>query len=364
MTKKYKVLDTCWHLGHQYELLKNPHFDWSIVMTSQRKWEWTIRGLDMPATYVPYVEPDKYDLAILHLDQACIDPTLGKSQLFRQMKAATEGMPRVIIQHGTPMLEGYTEDEVINGTEIKKAKSGDFIKIDGIKDLVGDIPMIVNSYKAKERWGWGEVIWHGMSPEEWWDLPKEPRVITSISPAGMSDEYYGRRFLESVRSILGQDYGIHHSWSLVTYTPENDVKRFHKNAFDAYRNWLGRSLIYFDPTGDSPMPRARTEAMLSGACLVTADNHDVERFINPGENGFIVPRDAVATAKLIAELIYDHPKETERIGKMGKETAEEKFDVRRFSDDWLAFAEKVIGGYSGKDQQKEQKEYEKLKKAI
>lgn len=354
--KKLKVLDTCWHLAHSWELLKNPEIDWYYLMNNYRRWEWTIRGSDFPATWVPYIEPGLYDFAVLHLDQSCINPRLGKSKLFREMKVATEGIPRVVIMHGTPMLEGYTEEFVLNGGESKIANSEEFEKFQGIKELVGEIPMIVNSYQAKKRWGWGDVIWHGLSPDEWWDLPKEPRIITTVSPAGMSDDYYGRRFLESVRSILREEYGIRHQWVIVDYVPEQDCGRKHHNAFDAYRDFIGRSLIYFNPTGDSPMPRARTEAMLSGCCVVSTAQHDVERFIESGQNGFIVPKDAYAAAKLLADLIYKYPKQAQEIGQKGKATAKETFHIDRFSKDWIAMIEKVKGGYSGKDQERTEPE--------
>lgn len=340
-------------MAHSWELLKNPGIEWSYLRNTYRKWPWTIRGSEMPGKWISYYEEGKYDIAILHLDQSCIDPALGKSRLFREVKAQIKDIPKLVIMHGTPMYEGFTEDVVLNGGQVKKKNSEEFMQWQGIKELVGDLPMIVNSHRSKERWGWGDVIWHGLDPDEWWDLPKEPRIITTVSPAGMSDEYYGRRFLGSVRSILAENYGIKHQWLMVDYIPEQDCSKKHHNAFDAYRDYIGRSLIYFNPTGDSPMPRARTEAMMSGCCVVTTNNHDEDRFINSGVNGFIVPKDAHATAKLLADLIYKYPKEAAAIGQKGKQTAHETFHIDRFSTDWLNFIDKVRGGYSGKDQQKE-----------
>lgn len=353
MTKKLRVVDHPWHLAHSWELLKNPGIDWFYLMNTYRKWPWTIRGSEMPATWIPYHEEGKYDLAILHLDQSCIDPLLGKSRLFREVNESIKDIPKIVIMHGTPMYEGYTEDVVINGGEVKRRNSEQYVKFKGIKELVGDLPMIVNSHRSKERWGWGDVIWHGLDAKEWWDLPKEPRIITTVSPAGMSDSYYGRRFLESVRSILAEEFGIKHQWLMVDYVPEQDCAKKHHNAFDAYRDFIGRSLIYFNPTGDSPMPRARTEAMLSGCCIVTTNNHDEDKFIKSGENGFIVPKDAYATARLLADLIYKYPEEAAMIGQKGKQTAIETFNIDRFSQDWLKFIDKVMNGYSGKDQQRE-----------
>lgn len=357
MKRKLRVYDHNWHLAHQYELLKNPNIDWFVQLNTYRKWEYTIRGkyLNELATPVAYYEPGKYDVAILHLDQSCINPRLGKSKLFREIDSVITDIPKIVIMHGTPMYEGYTEDLVKNGGDVKIPNSTAFEYWPGIKELVGDKVMVVNSHRSKERWGWGDTIWHGMSADEWWDLPKEPRVITMISPGGMSDDYYGRRLLEAVRNILSDKYGIKHQWVMNDYIPEQDCKRYHKNAFDSYRDFIGRSLIYFNPTGDSPMPRARTEAMLSGCCVITTNNHDEDMFIKPGINGFLVPKDAYAIADLIGSLIYDHPDEAIRMGQAGKETATKTFDVNRFSADWVKLIEKVLAGYTGKDQQKEAK---------
>ena len=321
-------------------------------MNTYRKWPWTIRGSELPAKWVPYYEKGKYDMAVLHLDQSCINPAFGKSRLFRELNKTIKDIPKVIIMHGTPMLEGYTEDMVLNGGKVKIPGTDKFEHWEGIKELIGDIPMIVNSHKAKERWGWGDVIWHGIEPDDWWDLPKEPRVIMQVTPAGMSESYYGRRFAESVRSILNEDYGIKLVWITVDYIPEQDTSRVHKSAFDAYRDFVGRSLVYFNPTGDSPMPRSRSEAMLAGCCVVTTINHDVDKFIEPGVNGFIVPRDAFATSKLIADLIYKNPKEAEAIGQAGKQTAKEVFSMERYSNDWHELIKKVLNGYTGKDQKR------------
>jgi hypothetical protein len=46
--------------------------------------------------------------------------------------------------------------------------------------------MVVNSHTAAsdKEWGFGHPIVHGMDPGEWFDLPKEPRIFTALSPAG------------------------------------------------------------------------------------------------------------------------------------------------------------------------------------
>ena len=104
--------------------------------------------------------------------------------------------------------------------------------------------------------------------------------------------------------------------------------------WDEYRNFLGRSLIYFNPTRQSPMPRSRTEAFLSGCCVITRDGQDVEDFVTDKENAIIVPRNPKAIADIIESLILDYKKAIS-IGNAGKDMAQKVFDIKRFQQDWL-----------------------------
>ncbi len=97
-----------------------------------------------------------------------------------------------------------------------------------------------------------------MDPDEWFDLPKEPRVVTMISPGGL-DKYYDRAFFMAIREELAER-DIYHCHITVDWRAKD---------WEEYRVLLGRSLIYLNPTKESPMPRARTEAMFSGCCVLT-----------------------------------------------------------------------------------------------
>lgn len=193
--------------------------------------------------------------------------------------------------------------------------------------------MVVNSHQAQKQWGWGKVIIHGMSADEWWDLPKEPRVVTMISPGGLP-AYYDRTFLEYVREDL-RERDIEHCHITVDFSARN---------FNEYREFLGRSLLYFNPTRQSPMPRARTEAMLSGCCVITTPTQDASNFIQNGKNGFLVPRNPKFVADLIEELLND-PERAIKIGQAGKETAQKIFTWDRFQQEWQEFLRFVIEDY-------------------
>lgn len=337
-----KIFSLPWHVAHQHELLKlNSEngfpFEWTYLVQHTRKWGEQFRPMPKHLKWVPYYEPGKYDLALLHVDQQCLIPELGKSIVFKEIRSQIKDIPIIVINHGTTvyperfmqmaMLDGYKETEK-DGEEWAKRKMKEL--------LVGVSAMVVNSHQAKEMWGWGETIIHGLDPDEWFDLPKEPRSVTVLSPSGIGNKYYGRLLLEETRNILREKYGISHLWV------GDDVGGIEfASSFDMYREMLGKSLVYFNPTFGSPMPRSRTEAMMSGCCIVTTKHHDVESFIKDGENGFIVNDNPEESAEVIASLIFDYRRAV-KVGQEGKKTAIELFNGKRFRQDWVNLIEKVL----------------------
>ena len=334
--KKIKVFSLPWHVSNQYEMLKLS-FEWHYLIQHTRKWSDTARPLPDHVKWELYYEPGKYDLAILHVDQQCISPKIafGKSTVFREIRAQIHDIPIIVVNHGTPVYpevfiqmaaeEGYRETEEA-GEEWGKKKMKELLK--GIDAIV------VNSHEAQRQWGFGEAIIHGLDKDEWYDLPKEPRAITVISPAGMGEKYYGRTFFRQTRDVLKEKYGFDISW-----VGENG--NFAPN-WHTYREYIGKSLVYFNPTIGSPMPRSRTVAMISGACVVTTKFHDADTFIKNGENGFICKLNPQDAADKIAWCLT-HYKESVAIGKKGRETAIKLFDKKRFQRDWINLVERVLG---------------------
>ena len=339
--KKIKIFSYPWHVSHQYELLKmNPEngcpFNWHYLIQYTRRWSKEARPLPEHLKWVTCYEEGKYDLVVMHIDQQCLDPDIarGKSILFREVKKQVKDTPMICINHGTPVypeiLPQYAEKNGMGNTEqagIEWAKKK-------MKELMEGIEvMVVNSYEAEKMWGFGHTIIHGMDKDEWWDLKKEPRIVTVLSPAGMGNRYYGRLLLRDTRQVLAEKYGIKTVWI-------GEDGHFFK-SWNEYRNFLGRSLVYFNPTLGSPMPRSRTEAMLSGCCIVTTENQDADRFIQDGVNGFLVKNNPEHCAKVLAERIFDYKGSVE-VGQKGKETAVKLFNWVRFRYDWVKFIREVL----------------------
>jgi glycosyltransferase involved in cell wall biosynthesis len=275
---------------------------------------------------VTHFEKGRYDYAILNIDQQCGNSNLNKSVLTKQMKAVVkedQNCKIIFINHGTPVYPEYYKD----GNRANKYVSPTLR--DEIMGIVGEEMMVVNSYEAKENWGRGEVIIHGMGADEWYmsDV-KEPRVATFVSQQGIGDKYYNRSFLVSVMEELEKRHGIQLQWI-------NTPRCFNARDIQDYKNFLSKTLVYFNPTFASPMPRSRTEAMFAGCCIVTTKQHGADGFIKNGYNGVIVPHDNPdVTANVIAKLIKNYS-EAKEMGKNARKTAEEIFNRERYTNDWL-----------------------------
>ena len=331
---KIRIFDMPWHIGHQYEQLKFPWARFSWLKQWKREYSSAPRGdLTSMFEWTPYYEAGKYDVAILHLDQQCLEAgieLLGKGMVYRHLNEVIKDIPKIVIMHGTPF---NPEAQDPTGQPM----TPEFM-VEKVKQLIGDNYFVVNSHRAAVQWQIPntKTIIHGMDKDEWFDLPKEPRAVTMISPAGMPS-YYDRTFLDYVKEgLLERD--INHCHITVDWVAK---------TWDEYRNFLGRSLIYFNPTRESPMPRSRTEAMLSGACVLTTPHQDADTFIKDGENGFIVPRNPEYVVNLIEKLI-NNPQIALSIGQAGKKTAQELFSWERYNKEWQEYVHFVIEDYRSK----------------
>jgi glycosyltransferase involved in cell wall biosynthesis len=311
-SRPLRILGMLNHLGHQYEMLKlsgrRPVA--FTYLRGERVWDHR-RPLPAHLRWVEEVEPEAYDLAILHLDQRACREESASYRAFRDLADRTQGLPRLVVNHGTPMLEDHPEEAVIAG----------------IRRLVGDDVMIVNSRAAVARWGWGQPLIHGLSPEEWTPLPKRPLVVAQVH-RGMA-RYHGIPLLDAVTAgLAARDIPVVNIG--VDVQPASWMEQ---------RRLLGRALIFLNTTLDSPMPRGRTEAMMSGCCVLSTPYHDASDFIVSGENGFLLGKDAAAWCDLVEELLGSGFDRAVEIGARGRRTAERLFHVDRYLDDlWSVIA--------------------------
>lgn len=343
--QKIRIFGVTNHVGNQYEMLKLTKeypVKFSYLENNVRRWSKYSSRPEPSAwlsedefEWVTHYEPGKYDLAILHVDQQHVDPRIGKGQLYRQMNEVIQDIPKIVINHGTPMWDDfYTEDAVINGGVVHTPR-GDF-DLTGMKKLVGDNFMVVNSYESVNRWGWGYPLIHGMDKDEWCDLPKENRVVLSLSPGGL-DKYYNRELITAIKGAVKEKTGLD------IYHINVNIK-FEEDNWEQYKQFIGSSLINISPYKDSPMPRSRTEAMLSGACVLSSRYHGADEFIEHGVDGFIVPDNPLSYANAIHHLINGSYKDAVAMGQRARIKAEKLFGTDRYLDDLWHIITEVYEG--------------------
>jgi len=309
--------------------------DFDLLINYTRRWDEKNREFPPNAKWVDHIEKGKYDLVILNIDQQCTNYDLNKAMLMQHMKEICRKeipeVPRIWINHATPIYpEKYPDGNKQNNFVSEQLKKE-------IMDIVEGDYMVCNSHQAQEEWGYNNstTIIHGMEADEWmYNENKEPRICTFISAGGIGDKYYNRSFLTAVMDELKEQYGIALQWI-------NTPGCFTAKGIKDYKEFLSKSLIYFNPTFASPMPRARTEAMLSGCCIVTTPQHGADMFIEDGVNGFLVPHNNIEYAtKLIAKLLFDY-EIAKNVGKKGRETAIKLFNRDRYRKDWISLLTKL-----------------------
>lgn len=341
--KRLNIFGCLNHLGNNYEMLKLAKkypVKFHYLENNVRRWskhshrpEPTTWLTQDEFEWVTHYEPGKYDLAILHVDQQHTNPDIGKGWLYTDLNNLIQDVPKIVINHGTPMWdEFYTEDIVINGGEVHTPRG--MKRLVGMKEKIGDNFMIVNSYEAVNRWGWGYPLIHGLDPNEWWDMPKEPRVTVQLSPGGL-DKYYNRQLLSAIKAEVKDRSGLDIMHISVSYKPD---------TWDDYREAMATSLIGIYPFKDSPMPRSRTEAMLSGQCILTSKYHNADEFFEQGVDGFVVPDNPQSYAEAIHTLINECFRDAVDIGQRAKAKAQKIFHVDRYLDDLWFVVNEVANG--------------------
>lgn len=357
---RLRILNYSWHAGHQYELYKLPHDFTLIVGPGVPKWKFKHRPLN-PA--VACRTEDKLDLsafdaAICHFDERMLDSEDEQPMLYLKNRLS---IPIIAICHGTPP---FTDAGEI-----------DLEKRQALIDALGDTLVIVNSHTAGEAWGFKnyKVIWHGFDIDEY---PKHAggRGILYVGSfekgrqryqgkdlfAAMADELpcsllwtRGQKEFNTVALKKGDFffrnliYNLFRKKSrsgypeLSTFWKSTVFNPYAKARFEAYKKMIRRHNIYLNPTRWSPMPRARTEAMLSGLAIVTTNYQDEERFIENEVDGFYT-NDAGQMLDYL-KYVWEKPEIAEYVGRKGREKASQCFSLKRFHEQWEQLLREQVG---------------------
>jgi len=327
MHRKLKIFDYTWNVADQYDMICALKDDCEFYhcLNIRRQWDPSIRPVPDQLKFVTGYKPGVYDLAILHIDQQAINPKHKQVLIYNEFNECIIDIPKIVINHGSPVFPEWFDELGSQFTE----KEMDAACIYAIKSLVGESTMVVNSYTSctVNEWGWGVPIIPGINSHEWLDLPKEPRAFTALAPYQL-DCYYNRNCMMDVADILYERHG-----HILIYAGLNIEKW---NSIEAYKRYLGKSLLYIDTSIRTPINRTRTEAFLSGCCVVQVEGaHDLEHWAKPGENMIIAPNNPEKIAAIIAEYLENKYEEAIVIGQNGKKMAIENFSLEHYHKGWL-----------------------------
>lgn len=188
--------------------------------------------------------------------------------------------------------------------------------------------MVCNSEQAYEDWGLGpersRAIIHGYDVDEFISSRKRDFFALTVCSAGrISREYHGVPFLERVKRSVPE---------LLWMGLNGDLP--YCESYDEYRELLSEVLIYVHTGQASPMPGARTEAMLSGCCVVTTSNNDASKYIRHGDTGYLcdTAEEMIDTLK----MLLANPRLAYQVGKRGREAARLHFHKDRYVAEWIA----------------------------
>ncbi len=300
-----KVLGYAWHEPHQYELSK-VGFDYylhrQLPLSGHGDWNLKKRPLPSNVLEINSVETNMFDLQILHLDECCTPNKPKYLSPYWDLMYLTHkayDIPCITINHGVPRDEA-------NKLEMQ--------------ERVGDDLVVCNSEQSMKDWGFPNsvALIHGLSPEEFpLGTCDNKKVLCSVGKGAMtnSPHYYGKELFDEI-----------------TKEVPVDVFKATAESFIKYQERISDYSIYLNTTLTSPMPRARTEAMMSGVVIISTPYYDWDKYIIDGVNGFLFTTAEEAIKKI--RWCLDNPEEARLIGLQGRETAIKEFNIERYTREW------------------------------
>jgi glycosyltransferase involved in cell wall biosynthesis len=347
--KPLRVLTYRWHVAHQYELYKLGHqfFLVNDLDTPLSKgWDFAVRPLPDNARFISRksIRESDYDLAVVHFDENVLSPentngVLGPEwgAVFRWFMDEVR-LPKVAICHGTPQFygqytPGYDKPDLMQVIEAARRK---------LVDYLGDTMVICNSHQAEREWGFrrSRVIWHGFDPTELPPATYERGILSPTGPLVLSRPHYRGYYL--YQKVFA-DFPAEFLPSGLFVPDPSPLYQRNQFATWKYRNYIDeirRYSVYFNPTLRSPMPRARGEPMMCGVVTVSANNHDVNRFIKNGVNGFYADEPGELKEQLL--FLLRNPAAAREIGAAGRRTALDIFNIDRYLEDWRAVIQSAV----------------------
>jgi len=278
-----------------------------------------------------------YDLAILHFDENVLHPENCGGYIEPRWGNAFKwfsnnvNLPKIAICHGTPQFYGQYSSAFVEQKDIKIIESSRKELVEFTRDML----VITNSHQANHEWEFNtsKTIWQGFDPIEYPKATYKKGILSLGKPMKERPHYRGYFTYQDTQKHLLKDVTMD---SLVVPDPVGYSPQTNPFAYLKYRNYVDairQYSIYFNPTLRSPMPRSRGEAMMCGLVTVSADNHDVNMFIDNGVNGFY-SNNPQELADYLTYLLKN-PDKLRSIGQRSRDTACDVFNHDNYLEQWF-----------------------------
>jgi glycosyltransferase involved in cell wall biosynthesis len=189
--------------------------------------------------------------------------------------------------------------------------------------------IIFNNHTSQKEWALPNkkqrVIWHGFDPNEWpVNQGTYDGVLTVCSKFSNRPHVTGYNLWKEVVGRGDFDYKV------VGNDKKLDIVQ--TDSWDHLRKLMRDYRVYFSPTLNSPMPRSRGEAFMSGMPMVSTSAQDADLFIEDGVSGYLAD-EPEHILEHINELLRNKRKRT-RLGRNAREKAVEVFHIDRYLNQW------------------------------
>lgn len=349
--RRLRVLTYRWHVPHQYELYKLPH-DFTLATHIGENgminaWSYDQRPFRPNVRMMParHIDPRDYDLAILHFDENLLSPNLCNNVIPSSWGEAFDwlletSLPKVAICHGTPQFRGQY---ALDARQMATFDVHEDERLRLVRHLAdANVKVVCNSWQALAEWEFQDsrVIWHGFDPQEF-PAGTQERDILALGQDRHRPHYRGAWEHAEIEALLDPAIKIETAAHVGAAIDPRNTNAFAVRHFRSYVDRIRQFTAYLNTTLRSPMPRSRGEAMITGVIPVCLANHDVQRFIEPGKDGFYSD-DPSELADWLNHL-FKRPAEARKIGGAARRKAMDVFNHDRYLSSWTQLIEDALG---------------------
>lgn len=155
-------------------------------------------------------------------------------------------------------------------------------------------------------------------------LLKDKGIIEYATAAKILKKHYPKAIFRLVGSFDNNPSSINKS--IVQEWHNEGILEYLGETVDV-RPYIAEANIYVLPSYREGTPRTVLEAMAMGRPVITTDAPGCRETVSDGENGFLVPVKDVKALVSAMERFILQPELIEKLGRLSRKLAEEKYDV-------------------------------------